>query len=89
MRKSKIVYQANQDVIGKHLKSKEWVMYSGTLTIYDRKTNPIILRLNSEIYDYFIGVSMEEKKVFKGESVSEVFGKVAKWYLKNGIVFQN
>jgi len=45
--------------------------------------------LISEIDDTFIGEFMEEKREFKGNSVSEVFGKVAKWYFKNGIIFQN
>ena len=89
MVKSTILYQADQEVIGKHLRSKEWVMYSGKLTIYDRKTNPIVLKLKSEIYDTFIGEFMEDKKEFKGDSVSDVYGKVAKWYNKNGIIFQN
>lgn len=89
MQKSTIIYQADQEVIGKHLRSKEWVMYSGKLTIYDRKTNPIVLKLKSEIYDTFIGEFMDEKKEFKGDSVSDVYGKLAKWYYKNGIIFQN
>ena len=89
MRKSTIIYQADQEVIGKHLRSKEWVMYSGKLTIYDRKTNPIVLKLKSEIDDTFMGEFMEVKKEFKGDSVSDVYGKVAKWYNKNGIIFQN
>lgn len=89
MSKSTIIYQADQEVIGKHLRSNEWVMYSGKLTIYDRKTNPIVLKLKSEIYDTFIGEFMDEKKEFKGESVSDVYGKLAKWYYKNGIIFQN
>ncbi|MDD2636561.1 MAG: hypothetical protein PHW82_13800 [Bacteroidales bacterium] len=90
MPKTKIIYQANQEVIGKHVQSNEWVMYSGELIpIYNQKTNPIILKLRSEIDDTFIGEFMEEKKEFKGNSVSNVFGKVAKWYLKNGIIFQN
>jgi len=89
MSKAKIVYQANQEVIGKHLQSKEWVMYTGKLIIYDRKTNPIILKLTSETYDSFIGEFMEEKIEFKGKSVSNVYGKLAKWFYKNGIIFQN
>ena len=89
MRKSTIIYQADQEVIGKHLRSKEWVMYSGKLTIYDRKTNPIVLKLKSEISDTFIGEFMDDKKEFKGDSVSDVYGKMAKWYYKNGIIFQN
>ncbi|MDA3882881.1 MAG: hypothetical protein PF481_06330 [Bacteroidales bacterium] len=89
MSKSTLIYQADQEVIGKHLRSNEWVMYSGKLIIYDRKTNPIVLKLKSEIYDTFIGDFMVEKKEFKGDLVSAVYGKVAKWYYKNGIIFQN
>lgn len=89
MGKSLILYQADQEVIGKHMLSNEWVMYSGKLVIYDRKLYPIVLSLKSEIYDYFIGGFMEERIEFKGKSVSEVYGKVAKWYYKNGILFQN
>jgi hypothetical protein len=77
---TKIIYQADQEVIGKHLQSKQWVMYSGKLTIYDRKVSPIVLKLKSEIYDSFLSIGMEDKIEFKGNSVSEVFGKMAKWY---------
>jgi len=89
MPKSSIIYQADQEVIGKHIRSKEWVLYSGKLTIYDRKLNPIVLKLTSEVCDIFIGEFMEDSKEFKGDSVSEVYGKMAKWYYNNGIIFQN
>jgi hypothetical protein len=89
MSKSIIVYQADQEVIGKHLRSKEWIMYSGNLTIYNRKTNPIVLKLKSENYGSFIVAFMDDNKEFKGNSVSDVFGKLSKWYYKNGIIFQN
>ena len=88
MPKVKIIYQADQEVIGKHLRSNQWVMYIGKLTIYDRKTNPIILRLKSEISDFYISEFMEEKKEFKGNSMSDVYGKMSKWFYKNGIIFQ-
>jgi len=48
MSKSTIIHQANQEVIGRHLCFKGWVMYSGKLTIYGRKPNPVILKLNNE-----------------------------------------
>jgi hypothetical protein len=89
MPRSKIIYQADQELIGKHLRSKEWIMYSGKLSVYDRKTYPVVLKLESEIYDSFIQEIMEEKKEFKGFSIADVFGKAAKWYYKNGIIFQN
>jgi hypothetical protein len=64
-------------------------MYSGKLTIFDRESDPVVLKLKSEIYDTFISGFMEDKKDFKGNSVSEVFGKMAKWFYKNGIIFHN
>lgn len=89
MEKTKIIYQAEQELIGKHLRSNEWVMYSGSLTVYDKVSKPVVLRVKSEILDSFIGEFMEDKKEFKGDSVSEVYGKFSKWYYKNGIIFQN
>jgi hypothetical protein len=79
----KIIYQADQEVIGKHLKSREWVMFSGKLIIYDRKINPVVLKLKNEIFDTFIGGFMEDKKEFKGNSVTSVYGKLAKCYYNN------
>jgi hypothetical protein len=63
--------------------------YTGYLTIYDRKTCSIVLKLKSEIVDSFIGELMEEKKEIKGKSLLVVFGKVAKWLINRGVIFQN
>jgi hypothetical protein len=89
MAKTKIIYQSKEEIFGKHLRSGEWICYTGELKIYDRKTYPIVLKLKSEIFDSFIGELMEEKKEIKGKSLSEVFGKVAKWLINRGVVFQN
>ncbi|NPA36292.1 MAG: hypothetical protein GXO47_05530 [Chlorobi bacterium] len=89
MAKSKLIFQAKQEVYGKHLKSNEWIMYSGKLSIYDRKTTPVILKLKCEQEVDFVSNLMDDTKEFKGNSVSDVFGKLAKWYYKYGIIFQN
>ncbi len=89
MIKGRIVYQSKEEIIGKHLRSGEWIYYTGDLTIYDRETNPIVLKLKSEIVDSILGEVMEEKKEIKGTSLSEVFGKVAKWFHNRGVIFQN
>ena len=88
MSKAKLIYQANQEVIGKHLKSKEWIVYLGELTIYERKINPVILKLKREVCDSFIEELMDEQIEFKGNSVSYVYGKLSNWYYKNGIIFK-
>lgn len=89
MAKARMLYRSNEEVVGKHLRSGEWIYYTGELSIYDRKTYPVVLKLKSEILDSFIGEFTEEKKEIKGKSVSEVFGKVAKWLYNRGVIFQN
>jgi hypothetical protein len=89
MTRTKIIYQPKEEILGKHLRSGEWIYYTGDLTIYDRKTYPIVLKLKSEIIDSFIGEFMEKKKEIKGKSLSEVFGKVARWLNNRGVIFQN
>jgi hypothetical protein len=85
----KIIYQSQEEVLGRHLRSKQWIMYSGRLTIYERKINPVVLILKSENIDSFIGEFLEDKKEFKGESVTSVYSKMSKWYYNNGIIFQH
>ncbi|MFZ2341148.1 MAG: hypothetical protein WAW07_15680 [Bacteroidales bacterium] len=89
MIKGRIIYQSKEEIFGKHLRYGEWIYYTGDLTIYDRENNPIVLKLKSEIADSILGEVMEEKKEIKGTSVSEVFGKVAKWFYNRGVIFQN
>jgi hypothetical protein len=89
MTMTNIIYQSKEEILGKHLQSGEWIYYTGELTIYDRRTNPIVLKLKSEIIDSFIGALMEGKKEIKGKSLSMVYGKVAKWLYNQGIIFQN
>ena len=45
--------------------------------------------LKREITDFILGELMEEKKEIKGKSLSEVFGKVAKWLNNRGVIFRN
>ena len=89
MAKARILYQSNEEVFGKHIRSGEWVCYSGKLTIFERKTYPVVLRLQSEIGDSFLQMMMEESKEIKGVSVSEVYGKVSLWLYDQGVIHRN
>ena len=89
MPKAKILYSARQEIFGKHLRAKEWIQYLGKLTIYERKTYPVVLKMKSEIYDSFLAEFMDDEKEFKGNSVAEVYGKLSKWFYNRGVIFQN
>ena len=87
MAKAKILYQSSEEVFGKHLRSDEWIYYTGKLTIYERKTYPVVLKLKSEIVDSFL--QMDEVREIKGKTVSEVYGKVSRWLNDQGVIHRN
>jgi hypothetical protein len=89
MPKEKILYQARQEIFGKHLRAKEWIEYSGKLTVYVKKTNPVTLKIKSEIADSFLAEIMENEKEFKGSSVTEVYAKLSKWLYLREVIFQS
>lgn len=89
MPKSKILYQAKQEIFGKHLKAKEWIEFSGKLTVYDRNTNSVTLKIKSEIDDSILAEIIDDKKEFKGNSVTEVYAKLSKWLYLREVIFQN
>mgnify|MGYP006278411525 CR=1 FL=1 len=81
MSKAKILYQSKEEIYGKHLRAKEWIEYPGEITVFDRKTNPVTLKIKSEIYDSFMRDLLDDKKEFKGNSVTEVYAKLSKCYI--------
>ena len=89
MSKIKILYQAKQEIFGKHVKARQWVEYEGILTVYNRKPNPVMLKIESQIEDSFLAEVMDENKEFKGNSITEVYAKLSKWLYQRGVIFQN
>ena len=87
MAKAKILYQSSEEVSGKHLRSNEWIYYTGELTVYERKTYPVVLKLKSEMVDSFL--QMDEVKEIKGKTISEVCGKVSRWLSDQGVIHRN
>ncbi len=70
------------------MRAKEWIEYSGKITVFDRKTNPVTLKIKSEIYDSFMRDLLDEEKEFKGKSISEVYAKLSKWLYLREVIFQ-
>jgi hypothetical protein len=89
MAKAKITYQSREELSGKHMQSGEWIYYTGELTVYDRKTKPVLFSIRSVYWDLFIPDSMEQEKEFYGKSISEVYGKISKWFFKYRIILQS
>lgn len=88
MPKAKILYQSEEEIYGKHLRAKEWIEYSGKITVYDRKTNPVTLKIKSEIYDSFMRDLLDDEKEIKGNSITDVYAKLSKWLYLREVIFQ-
>lgn len=89
MQKAIVIYEEEEYLAGYYPRAKEWVGYTGKLTIAERKTAPVKLQLCMEYLTIDLAMGMPEKKTITGKSVTEVYGKLSKWYLSYGILFKN
>ena len=81
------IFESKEDIVGKHLRSNEWIMYSGKLTVYDRPTKSVILVIKSEISDCFISMEMDEFKEFTGDNITQVYQKLVSWFNRKEVKF--
>jgi len=70
-------------------RAKEYVGYKGFLTIINSKKKPVKLELTSSIIDSYLDALMERNISFSGNSISEVYGKMFKYFNKYGMIFVN
>lgn len=86
---AKIIFQSNEEVSGKFRRTGEYIDYAGILTVYNRKTKPVQLELKCVYNNFILEEIMEREIVFSGDSITEVYAKLSKWYLRYDIIFQN
>jgi len=86
MEKSQIIYTEKQEIMGYFPKGRDGVFYEGTLTITDKDKHSVTLELKITMHHFIF--EFPETKTFKGDSVSEVYGKLSKWFASLGFVFR-
>jgi len=89
MAKAKLIFQSEEEVTGKFRRTGEYIHYGGKLYVYDRKTNPVILELKCIYNNFILEEIMDSEISFSGDSISQVYAKLSKWYLKFDVTFQN
>ncbi len=89
MVKAKLIFQSKEEVTGRFTRTGEYIHYEGKLSVYARKTKPVILELKCIYNNYVLEDIMDSEKSFSGDSISQVYAKLSKWYWKYEIVFQN
>ena len=89
MKKAKLIFQSEEEVTGKFKKTGEYIDYKGKLSIYDRKAKPVLLELKCIYNNFVLEDIMDSEISFSIDSISQVYAKLSKWYLKYDITFQN
>ena len=87
MAKAIKLFESKEEIFGKHLRSNEWIMYTGNLTVFDRPQKSVVLEIKSEIHDSFISMEMDDKKEFSGNNITEVYQKLVSWFNRKGVKF--
>ena len=89
MAKAKLLFQSKEEIFAKYRRSGEYISYTGKLSVYERKTKPVVLDLKPDYIDPFMPEIMYSKKSFTGNSITEVYAKLSKWFLRFDCTFQN
>ena len=89
MPRARLIYEEEEYLSGYYAMAKEWVGYTGKLSISESKTAPVKLKLSMEYVSVGLDMVMPQKKTITGKSVAEVYGKLSKWYLSYNILFKN
>lgn len=69
MPKAKVIYNEEEYLAGYYPRAKEWVGYTGKLTISERKTVPVKLQLRMEYLTMDLAMGMPEKKPLQGKAL--------------------
>ena len=87
MPKARVIFTSKENIHGYMPLDKEFVEYTGTLQITDRKNSPVTLELSFVPPPPFIFL-MPEEKLIKADSITSVYAKLVKFFKRYGYVLQ-
>ncbi len=73
MAKAKLLFQSKEEIFAKYRRSGEYISYTGKLSVYERKTKPVVLDLKPDYIDPFLPEILDSKKSFTGNSITEIY----------------
>jgi hypothetical protein len=85
--KSKVIFESNEKVYGYLPRDKEWVCYQCILTVKNSNRSQVTLTMTF-VPPHPPWFKLPEGKIIRGESISDVYGKVSMFFKKFGIDFK-
>lgn len=89
MRKIETIWKSEEFINVKFPIAKDYLNYKGLLTITNKKTKPVTLAITCTLGNYVMENIMDKNISFTGNSISEVYGKMSKYFSKFGMIFIN
>ena len=79
----KTIYQSNEIIRGRHLRSKEWIEYSALVTIKESGKQPISIEMTFDSIRPF-AIELPDIHKIKAANLTEAYGKVVKFLKRYG-----
>ena len=79
--KAKVIFESSEKIYGYLPRDKEWIHYQCKLTVQNSNKNQVTLVMTF-VPPHPPWFKLPEEKIIKGESISDVYGKVS-LFLKN------
>ena len=83
------LWKSEESIRVHHPKGKDYLLYSGVLSVTNKKTKNITLEIKCIFGSYVLENIMKNEITFTGNSISEVYGKMSKYFSKYGLIFVN
>lgn len=83
-----IIYESDERILGHLQQAKEWIIYNARLKIKNGGKKPVSLDMEFEPPHPF-PFNMPEKHSIKGESITDCYAKLVKYFNKFGIILKS
>lgn len=83
-----IVFESEESLCGFLRQSRDWIEYSGVLTVKDGGKKPVSLNMKF-VPPHPFAFNMPEEHAIKAESITEAYVKLVKFFNKFGIEFRS
>ena len=83
-----ILWESEEDIYIDFPRAKDTLYYKGILKILGKKYYPVTLKINRIHGTYVMDELMEEEVCFSGNSITEVYCKMSKYFNKYGMLLR-
>lgn len=85
---AKVIFESAEHIRGRFTRGKEWVHYSGLLQVRGSGKRPVSLHLTF-LPPHPLAFDMPTEQSFRGDTITEVYGKLIRFLGRLGVEFRS